>query len=237
MNIIEDLKERVTMLEVLELYGQYPVRGRNNYKCFVHDDKRPSAGLTKSGDKFHCFACGYTGNILDVVQHFEKCDLKTAMKILDSKFKLGLYKQLTHKEKLELAKQMKERERERQEKLWWKRFESVVLEVIIEEMREFEELERIFRIDKGMYRGQWSIEFGDTYFYVLKGLKWLEWLYAVVTETPHPECEYDYIYPSDKTTLLKMIKDGDIQIPPESAFYDTKDTFATNLSKQRQTAI
>ena len=98
MNIIDDIRERVSMLDVLQLYGQYPVRGRNNYRCFAHQDNHPSAGLTKSGDKFHCFSCNYTGNIFDVVQHFEKCDLKTAMRILDYKFNLGLYRQLTHKD-------------------------------------------------------------------------------------------------------------------------------------------
>ena len=136
MNILDDIKSKVSMLQVLELYNQFPVRGKNNYRCFVHSpDKRPSAGLTKTRDKFHCFACGYTGNIFDVVQHFEKCDLKTAMRILDDKFNLGLYRELTHKEKLELARQMKERERERQEKLWWQEYEKVVLADIIKNLR------------------------------------------------------------------------------------------------------
>lgn len=211
MNIIDDIRERVSMLDVLQLYGQYPVRGRNNYRCFAHQDNHPSAGLTKSGDKFHCFACNYTGNIFDVVQHFEKCDLKTAMRILDYKFNLGLYRQLTHKEKLELAKQMKEREREREEKLWWEQFEKVVLADIIKDLRMWEDIQRATHITRGEYRrGEW--EFADLFFESLKQQDWLNWLYNAICGFDHPECEYDYIYPTDKKELLEKIKNGEITI-------------------------
>ena len=211
MNILDDIKERVSMLDVLQLYGQYPVRGRNNYRCFAHQDNHPSAGLTKSGDKFHCFACNYTGNIFDVVQHFEKCDLKTAMRILDYKFNLGLYRQLTHKEKLELARQMKEREREREEKLWWGQYEKVVLADIIKELRMWEDIQRATHITRGEYRrGEW--EFAYLFFESLKQQDWLNWLYDAICGFDHPECEYDFVYPSDKRELLEKIKNGEITI-------------------------
>lgn len=211
MNILDEIKDKVSMLDVLQLYGQYPVRGRNNYICFAHNDKHPSAGLTKSGDKFHCFACGYTGNIFDVVQHFEKCDLKTAMRILDYKFNLGLYRQLTHKEKLELARQMKERERERKEKLWWEQYENFVLADIIKNLRMWEEIQRATHITRGEYRrGEW--QFADLFFESLKQQDWLNWLYDTVCGFDHPECEYDYIYPTEKKQILEMIKKGEIII-------------------------
>ena len=211
MNIIDDIRERVSMLEVLQLYGQYPVRGRNNYRCFAHSDNHPSAGLTKSGDKFHCFACNYTGNIFDVVQHFEKCDLKTAMRILDDRFGLGLYRQLSHKEKLELARQMKERERERQEKLWWEQYERVVLADVVKELRFWEQVQKMTHITRGEYRrGEWK--FADLFFESLKRQDWLNWLYDAVCGFDHPECEYDYIYPADKKEILKMIREGEIEV-------------------------
>ena len=210
MSIIDDIIERVSMLDVLEKYGQYPVRGRNNYRCFAHDDRRPSAGLTKSGDKFHCFACGYTGNIFDVVQHFENCDLKTAMRILDDKFNLGLYRELSHKEKLGLARQMKEREREKQEKLWWQEYERVVLADVVKELRFWEQVQKLTHITRGEYRrGEW--QFADLFFESLKRQDWLNWLYDAVCGFDHPECEYDYIYP-DKKEILKMIREGEIEV-------------------------
>ena len=213
LSIIDEIKEKVSMLDVLQLYGIYPVRGKNNYRCFVHSpDKHPSAGITKDGQRWHCFSCNYTGNIFDVVQHFEQCDLKKAMRILDNKFNLGLYRELSHKEKLEIARQMKERERERQEKLWWEQYEKFVLADIIKKLRIYESCECEFRIKKGQYRGAWSNEYGDVYFYVLKQISWLEWLYSAICNTEHEECEWDYIYGQDKTMLLHKIRNGEITI-------------------------
>lgn len=212
MSIIDIVKEKVSMIEVLEMYGRRPVRGRNNYLCFAHEDKHPSAGLTKDGKKFHCFSCNYTGNIFDVVQHFEQCDLKTAIKILDDKFSLGLCRELSSREKREIARKSEEREREKREKLWWKQYEQLVLADIIKNLRLNEDAERILRIQKGQYRGAWSNEYGDVYFYVLKRLRWLEWLYSAICGTPHEECEYDYIYPADKKEILKMIREGEIEV-------------------------
>jgi hypothetical protein len=212
MNIIDDIKEKVSMLDVLQLYGQYPVRGRNNYRCFAHDDRRPSAGLTKQGDKFHCFSCNWTGNIFDVVQFFEKCDMKTAMRILDDKFRLGLYGELSHREKLRLARELKARERSRQEELMWEQYEKLVLADIIKNLRTYEDLEREFRIQKGHYLGGWSEECSETYFCALERIGWLDWLYSAVGGISHPECEWDYIYPRNKRELLKMIKSGEIVI-------------------------
>ena len=57
MNIIEEMKNRVSMRELLESYGIYPHRGRNIYRCLSHSpDKNPSAGMTKDEQKFHCFS-------------------------------------------------------------------------------------------------------------------------------------------------------------------------------------
>lgn len=212
MNILDEIKEKVSMLEVLEKYGQFPVRGRNNYRCFAHSpDKRPSAGLTKDGTKFHCFSCNYTGNIFDVVQHFEKCDLKTAMRILDDKFNLGLYRELSHKEKLQIAKEAREREKAKQEKLWWQEYEKVVLADVVKELRFWEQVQKLTHITRGEYRrGEWK--YADLFFESLKRQDWLNWLYSAICKIEHEECEYDYIYGQDKTMLLHKIRNGEITI-------------------------
>lgn len=211
MSIVDDIKERVSMLDVLQLYGQYPVRGKNNYRCFVHDDHKPSAGITKDGKFYHCFACGYSGNIFDVVMNFEQCDFKKSMRILDDRFNLGLYRQLTHKEKLELARQQKERERLKAEREELARFELVVLDKILQELRVWEKCEQLTHITRGEYRrGEWK--YADLYFYSLKRQRWLNWLYDAVCGFDHPECEYDYIYGQDKTVLLHKIRNGEITI-------------------------
>ena len=107
------------MRDVLEMYGVYPTRGTNIYKCPFHNDSSPSANIIKGCEKFHCFPCGLTLDVIDFVQKKEGCGVKTAITLLDNKFKLGLYKQLSQKEKLELARLQKQREKEKQEKLFW----------------------------------------------------------------------------------------------------------------------
>lgn len=212
MNVIEEMKERVGVRELLESYGIYPRRGTNIYCCFAHDDRNPSAGIMKCDRKFHCYACGFTGDIFDIVQLFEKCDLKTATKIIDERFRLGLLRELSHKEKLELARQRKERERAKAEKLWWEEYEKSVLNEIVANLRMFETCEHEFRIKKGQYRGEWSNTYGDVYFYVIKQIEWLNWLYNAICGFDHPECEFDYTHPFPKRELLEKIRKGEIAI-------------------------
>ena len=209
MGYIDDIKDKVSLLDVLEMYGQYPVRGKNEYICFIHNDKNPSGGLTKQGDRFHCFSCNYTGNIFDVVQHFDKCDLKTAMKILDEKFNLGVFRELSRKEKLELARQARERELERNENLFWGNYENIVLADITKNLRNWEKVQKTAHITRGEYRnGTWELE--DLFFHSLKKQKWLNWLYDAICGFEHEECEFDYIYPKDKRKLLEMIRNEEI---------------------------
>lgn len=213
MNFLEEMKDRVSMVELLEMYDIYPVRGKNIYRCpFHHPDKKPSAGVHRSGKYFKCYTENKCWGIFDFVQEYEQCDLKTAMKIIDEKFNLGLLRELSHREKLELARQRKERELKKAEELEWQRFEEQTLRHILLWTRFYEGCESAFRIKKGQYRDAWSNEYGDVYFYVLKQLRWLEWLYSAICGTLHEECEYDYIYPADKKELLEMIKSGAISI-------------------------
>lgn len=212
MNVIEEMKNRIGMRELLESYGIYPHRGRNIYRCLSHfPDKNPSAGMTKDGLKFKCFACGFIGDIFDVVMLIDKCDLKTATKIIDDRFRLGLLYELSHKEKLELARQRKERERAKAEKLWWEQYEKSVLNEIAKQLRMWEEIQTATHITRGEYkRGEW--EFCDLFFTALKHQDWLNWLYNAICGFDHPECEYDYVYGEDKTILLNKIRSGEITI-------------------------
>ena len=212
MNVIEEMKNRVSMRELLESYGIYPHRGRNIYRCLAHNpDKNPSAGITKDGLKFKCFACGFIGDILDVVMLMDKCDLKTATKIIDDRFRLGLLHELSYKEKLELARQRKERERAKAEKLWWEQYEKSVRNNIVKQLRMWEEIQTATHITRGEYkRGEW--EFADLFFTALKRQDWLNWLYNAICGVDHPECEFDYTHPFSKRELLEKIRKGEIEV-------------------------
>lgn len=210
-NIKDEIKSRVSMKDCLAFYGIYPIRGTNIYRCPFHEDSHPSANIIKGTELFHCFPCNETWDIIDVVMEFENCDFKTAMKVLDDRYGLRLYGELSHKEKLELARRLREIEKQKQEKLWWERFEKVVLADIVKDLRMWEEIQRATHITRGEYRrGEW--QFADLFFESLKKQDWLNWLYDAICGFDHPECEYDYIYPADKRELLEMIKNGEITI-------------------------
>lgn len=213
IDILKEIKDRVSMKDVLDYYGIMPRRGRNNYTCLFHSpDQKPSAGITKSGKSFHCFACGVSASIFDVVCQIEQCSFKQAIKIIDANFQLGLVKQLSHKEKLELARIQKERERRKAEKRAMENYEKRVLNEICNELRSWGKCEQLSHLTRGEYRrGEWK--FADLYFYSLEQQRWLNWLYETICGfTDKQGCEFDYIYGNDKKEILGKIKKGEILI-------------------------
>ena len=213
IDIVKEMKDRVSMKDVLDYYGIAPKRSRNNYTCLFHSpDEHPSAGITKNGKYFHCFACGVTASIFDVVCHLEQCSFKQAMQIIDNNFKLCLLRPLSYKDRLEFIKQQKDRERKKIEQKKMERFEKYVLNEISQELRIWQECERITRISSEEYKsGEWK--FIDLYFYSLKKQRWLNWLYDTIYGFQYKEeCEFDYIYGNNKNKILEKIKDGEILI-------------------------
>lgn len=211
MRIFDEINERVDIKELLWLYNITPVRGNNIYRCFCHEDNHPSANVIKNANKFHCFSCGVTMDCLDFVQYMEKCDLKTAAKIINEKFKLALFRKLTKKEKEELEIMNKAREREKAEKEYWERLENETLIKIAEQLRIWEQGQRDCHLTKGEYRsGQWKYE--NLFFTALKKQEQLKWLYDTICGKELDECEFTYIYGTDKRKILQMIQKGEIVI-------------------------
>lgn len=204
MNIFEEVKNRVAMKDVLEMYGIYPTRGTNIYKCPFHDDSSPSANIIKGCEKFHCFPCDLTLDIIDFVQKKEGCGIKTAITILDKKFKLGLYRQLSQKEKLELARLQKQREKEKQEKLFWEKFEQDVVELIFERLKEWQDVRKAASVKL------WGNE--DLFYYATREQLRLCWLYNVLCGFETELCEFDLLYGNDKNEILQKIYKGEMQI-------------------------
>ena len=204
MNIFDEVKTKVSMKDVLEMYGIYPSRGTNIYKCPFHSDSKPSANIIKGCEKFHCFPCDLTLDIIDFVQKKEGCGVKTAITILDKKFKLGLYRQLSQKEKLELARLQKQREKEKQEKLFWQNFENVAIEKIFEKLKDWQ------LIRKEISKELWNFE--DLFYYANKEQAKLCWLYNILCGFETKLCEYDFIYGNDKKEILEKIYMGEIWI-------------------------
>ena len=81
---LNELKEMVSMTEVLDRYGiSYKKKGKYYFlRCLSpeHEDKHPSSFFTNKN--IHCPSCGCNYSVLDVIMQFENCNIKDAIKIL-----------------------------------------------------------------------------------------------------------------------------------------------------------
>lgn len=112
-SIAEYIKENVSMRDAIVRYHHVGAhRGRTS--CPIHGGTNDNLGYDDR--VFNCFVCGAHGDVISFVMKLNNCDFKTAVKILDSDFGLGI-ESMTEKEKEEAAKRECERktalERER----------------------------------------------------------------------------------------------------------------------------
>lgn len=211
MPIIDEIKDRVKMSDLLSAYGIERTRGTNIYKCPFHGDKHPSAIIVKNSDKFHCFVCNQSWDIFDVVQKFENCDFPTAIKICDNKMGLGIARTLTKAEKEELFFLQLERQREKDLKAQEEQWQREIRNRLTEKLRLYEALEAKLcpTIDE-MANGRWIVD--DAYFKVIKEQERLETLYNLLYSTDAPENTYYYLYGTDRKAIYERIKLGQIKI-------------------------
>ena len=61
MNIFDEVKQRLTIRQVVEYYG-YKVNRAGQFICPFHNDHKPSASI--KNDYFNCFVCGAGGDLI-----------------------------------------------------------------------------------------------------------------------------------------------------------------------------
>jgi hypothetical protein len=76
----DEIKESVSMIEVVGRYGFHPNRAGFISCPFHHGDRTPSMKIYPKD--YHCHACGSNGDIFSFVMNMENCDFKTAFSIL-----------------------------------------------------------------------------------------------------------------------------------------------------------
>lgn len=81
----DEIKQSVSMREVVERYGYHPNRAGFISCPFHHGDHTPSMKIYKRD--YHCHACGANGDIFSFVMSMEHCDFKTAFKMLGGSYK------------------------------------------------------------------------------------------------------------------------------------------------------
>ena len=75
---IPDIKEKLTILEVLAHYNIKPDK-HNQIKCPFHSDDKPSCKIYPETNTFHCFGCSATGDQIEFIEKYEKCGKHEAL--------------------------------------------------------------------------------------------------------------------------------------------------------------
>lgn len=208
MTKCEYIRENVSMRELLEKYG-FQFSRKNYMCCCFHNEKTPSACVSKDDRWYKCYGCGASYNTIDFVANYEKCSRSMAIAKIDEMFGLGLGNNLTSQQKEEL-KEISERNRLLKEKREREsRKEQIACNKIIEELRMWEQIQKYTHPTRGQIRtNTWVLS--DLFFYSLKQQRWLSWLYDKICGLDHKECEYDYTILDDKRELVKKILNTEI---------------------------
>lgn len=85
MNLFEAVKTSVTAREAAEYYG-IKVNHAGKACCIFHDDRHPSMKVDK---RFHCFACGADGDVIDFAAQLFAVTLKDAAQQLAKDFNIS----------------------------------------------------------------------------------------------------------------------------------------------------
>ena len=116
-NVVQTIKDRLTMREVLERYGYEPNK-KGFICCPFHNEKTPSMRIYDKD--YHCCGCGEHGDVITFVQKLFNLSFQEALKKIDVDFVLNLYGDKTFEELRKSHYQTKQlqakREREKAEK-------------------------------------------------------------------------------------------------------------------------
>jgi DNA primase len=84
MSIVDEIKERLDIVEVISAYVPLKKAGRNHKGvCPFHSEKTPSFVVFPDSQNWHCFgACGVGGDVFTFIQKRENVDFGEALRIL-----------------------------------------------------------------------------------------------------------------------------------------------------------
>ncbi len=82
----KSLKNNTITPEMILHAREYPITellnwsGKGNIKCIAHEDRHPSMGI--KNNRARCFACGFSGDAIDIKMKIENIDFVNAVKSL-----------------------------------------------------------------------------------------------------------------------------------------------------------
>ena len=85
--IIEDIRSRCDIVELIGMFVQLRRAGTNTYKglCPFHQEKTPSFHVDAARQTFHCFGCGKGGDVFRFFMEKENVGFVDALHMLASR--------------------------------------------------------------------------------------------------------------------------------------------------------
>jgi len=114
----DEIKSRLTMKEVVNMYG-FRVEGKTGkILCPFHNDTKPSMQIYPGHRGYFCFVCGQGGSVIDFVMKYFNLSFTDACKKLNDDFRLGIPigEELTEQQKREAAEAVRKRQEELRQK-------------------------------------------------------------------------------------------------------------------------
>ena len=112
MNFADEIKQRVSMIEMLQYYGIETNRS-NFCRCPFHQEKSASFKAYPGTRGFYCYGCNESGSVIDFAMKFFGLSFGDAIKKINEDFSLGLPigEKLDRRKQLEINKSAFERKR------------------------------------------------------------------------------------------------------------------------------
>ena len=82
-NQVEEIKQKVNIVDVINRYVPLKKRGRHHFACCpFHGEKTPSFTVSEELQIFKCFGCGKAGDVFTFLQEYERIDFREALEEL-----------------------------------------------------------------------------------------------------------------------------------------------------------
>ena len=209
IEIQDRILDLVSIKDIITKYTSNKiVRNRTNSICCSGNQANT---LSLENGYAYCFRCNRNFNQIQFVMELQKCDFKTACKMIINDFNLPIEidKPLTREQKKEWVRKQKALEKQKLKTKAMNDFEKDISDKILDKLRKCEDWQR----EKSKLPLASKLQIVDNIVKVDFEIVRLDWLYDKINNLNRNEdCAYEYTYPSDRIELLREIYKGVIEI-------------------------